>query len=303
MTAPQSIAGDSTDEFPVPTESAALPKVPVQFGALSHVGKVRKNNEDQYLVARLKKTLEVLQGSSPAAEGLEELDSYMFLVADGIGGAEAGEHASAFVVREAKKHLLFTAKWYFRLDDPDEEVRLRLLRESLERMDRTLIEEAQMDPSLAGMGTTLTAAGSFGLDLFLVHVGDSRAYLFRDGNLEQLTRDHTLAQDLIESGLLEPEEAKTHRSRHVLTNALGGMSGVHGEVIKVRLVHGDRLLLSTDGLHDLVEHDRIRDLLHLHTDPKAACQALVEAALDQGGRDNITTIVAAFGGAAGMSPH
>src|SRR5262249_1509400 len=211
-----------TDEFPV-SGAPLLTPVRVEFGAMSHVGKVRLNNEDQYLVARLKKSLEILDGSlAEDVADLGELDSYVFLVADGIGGAGGGERASAFVVQEAKKHLLFTAKWYFRLDDPDEEVRLRLLRESLEQMDRTLIEEAEMDPSLAGMGTTLTAAGSFGLDLLLVQVGDSRAYLYREGRLEQLTRDHTLAQELINEGLLDPEEAKTDRTRTVLTNAIGG---------------------------------------------------------------------------------
>jgi serine/threonine protein phosphatase PrpC len=297
MTAPQSFASESenpTDEFPA-LGAPLLTPVRVTFGAMTHVGKVRLNNEDQYLVVRLKKTLEVLDGS--LAQGDPDwsgLDSYVFLVADGIGGAGGGERASAFVVQEAKKHLLFTAKWYFRLDDPDEEVRLRLLRESLERIDRTLIEEAEMDPSLAGMGTTLTAAGSFGLDLFVVQVGDSRAYLYRAGQLEQLTRDHTLAQELIEEGLLEPDQAKTHRSRHVLTNAIGGQPGVRGEVLKVRLENGDRLLLSTDGLHDLVSSDRIAEILGHHAEPKATCQALVEAALDEGGRDNITVVVADY---------
>src|SRR5262249_51273320 len=145
-----------------------------------------------------------------------------------------------------------------------------------------------------GMGTTLTAAGSFGLDLLLVQVGDSRAYLYRAGQLEQLTRDQTLAQELIEEGLLDPDQAKTHRSRHVLTNAIGGQPGVRGEVLKVRLENGDRLLLSTDGLHDLVSNDRIAEILGLHADPKAACRALVEAALDEGGRDNITVVVADY---------
>ena len=272
-----------------------LTPVRVEFGAMTHVGKVRQTNEDHYLVVRLKKSLEVLEGSlAEEAAELDDLDSYVFLVADGIGGAGGGEHASAFVVQEAKKHLLFTAKWYFRLDDPDIEVRLRLLRESLERMDRTLIEEAKIDPSLAGMGTTLTAAGSFGLDLMVVQVGDSRAYLYRAGQLSRLTRDHTLAQQLIEEGLLEPDQAKIHRSRHVLTNAIGGQPGVRGEVLELRLENGDRLLLSTDGLHDLVDNDRIAEILGHHAEPKAACQALVEAALDQGGRDNITVVVADY---------
>lgn len=292
MTAPQPIGGDSTAEFPTPTE---LQDVRVEFAAMSHVGKVRRNNEDQYLVARLKKTVEVLQTSAPGEEpDLGSLDSYVFLVADGIGGSAAGEHASAFVVQEAKKHLLYTAKWFFRLDDPDEEVRLRLLREALERMDRTLIEETKANPALKGMGTTLTAAGTFGLDLLLVQVGDSRAYLFRNPQLERLTHDHTLVQDLIADGMLDPEAAKTHHTRHVLTNAIGGMPGVRGEISKVRLAHGDRLLLCTDGLHDLVEDEQIAAILSQNAAPKAACQGLIDAALEQGGRDNVTVVVADY---------
>lgn len=291
---PETLPGKSenpTDEFPAPVPR--LQPAKVQFAAMTHVGKVRKNNEDQYLVARLKKTLEVLDSSLPAEEDDDrsDLDAHVFLVADGIGGAEAGEHASAFVVREAKKHMLHVSKWFFRLDDPDEEVRLRLLRESLERLDRTLIEEAQRNPNLTGMGTTLTAASSVGLDLLLLQVGDSRAYLFRDGQLTQLTRDQTLAQEMIDDGVLNPETAKKHHSRHMLTNAIGGMPGVHGEFLKIRLAFGDRLLLSTDGMHDLVGDQRIAEILATQAEPKPACTDLVAAALEQGGRDNITVIV------------
>ena len=99
---------------------------------------------------------------------------------------------------------------------------------------------------------------------------------------------------MIAGGLLLPEEAKTHRSRHVLTNAIGGRPGVRGEVMKIRLAHGDRLLLSTDGLHDLVDNNCIAEVLNRNADPKAACQALVEAALEQSGRDNVTVGVADY---------
>ena len=129
---------------------------------------------------------------------------YLMLVADGMGGHCGGEVASARVVQAAKNHLLQTAKWFFRFGDDDEELRLRDLREALERIDRELIEEAMDDPSLAGMGTTLTAASSIGEEVFIVHVGDSRAYLFRHGELDQLTRDHTMVQGLIDAGLAAP---------------------------------------------------------------------------------------------------
>jgi protein phosphatase len=271
--------------------------VRVDLAGLSHVGKVRPNNEDQFLIARMRKSLEVLASTQPyeGDAALPDREGYFMMVADGMGGRAGGERASALVVEAAKKHILQTAKWFFSLDDPDEEVRLRTLREALERLDRQLIEEAENDPSLFGMGTTLTAASSVGADVFIVHVGDSRAYLFHDGLLEQLTTDHTLTQKYVELGLLKPEDAKKHRLRHVLTNAIGGNLGVVGEMQKLPVSNGDRLLLCTDGLTDGVTDTHIAEILSRYPDLRAACQALVDAALEKGGKDNITVVVAAYG--------
>lgn len=145
------------------------------------------------------------------------------------------------------------------------------------------------------MGSTLTAACGIGADLFLVHVGDSRAYLCRGGQLEQLTTDHTLAQKMVETGLLRPEAARTARMRHVLTNVLGGnQPGVEVETQKLRLADGDRLLLCTDGLNEMVTDEQIVELLRLNPQPDTACQALVNAALNHGGKDNITVVLAAY---------
>jgi protein phosphatase len=271
-------------------------KARLEFGALTHVGKVRVNNEDQYLVAQLGKSMNVLHSSLPASEEplLSDLVSYLLLVADGMGGAAGGERASALVVEAAKKHILCTAKWFFRLDDPDEQVRLRLLRDSLEQIDRKLVEEAEQNPALAGMGTTLTAASCIADEVFLVHVGDSRAYLLHEGQLEQLTRDHTVAQKLVDEGLLRPEQAKSSRLRHMLTNVIGGMKGVSAEILKLRVDDGDRLLLCTDGLHDAVSDEQIAEVLQANLRPTDACQALINAALDGGGRDNITVVLAVY---------
>jgi protein phosphatase len=260
----------------------------------THVGKVRRNNEDQYLILRGCKSLDVLDTSLPPDPRwhLMQQEIYYLLVADGMGGHAAGELASALVVEQAIRHVLETAKWFFRLDDPDENVRLRLLRESLERADRNLIEAGQNDPALAGMGTTLTAVSILGADVFVVHVGDSRVYLFCDGKLEQLTRDHTLAQEMADRGLLAAEEVRTHRLRHVLTNVLGCKAGVRGEIVKLRLADGDRLLLCTDGLTEMVPDGQIAELLVQCPDPREACGALVDRALSQGGTDNVTVIVA-----------
>lgn len=267
----------------------------IEFGSETHVGCVRPNNEDQFFVARLSKAVEIL-ATSLAPEQFPQLprrEGYFFLVADGMGGAAAGEHASATVVTEAAKHLMETAKWFFRLDDPDENVRLRLLKETLERVDRKLIDEAEENPLLAGMGTTLTALSIIAGDAFIVQVGDSRAYLFRDGVLEQLTRDQTLVQELIDRGLVKPEAARTHRLRHVLLNVIGGKLGVEGQIAKLRLFNGDRLLLCTDGLNEPVLDDQIAAILGQKSNPQEACHALVEAALNRGGPDNVTVVVVA----------
>lgn len=279
-----------------PSEPRRPAPARVEFAGMTHCGKVRPNNEDHYLIARLCKSVQVLQSSLTTDDEAElaDLEAFLFLVADGLGGAAAGEHASALVVREVKRYVLLASKWFFSLDDPNDSVRMRILREGLDRIDRQLVSQAEEEPALAGMGSTLTAACSFGAELFLVHVGDSRAYLFRGNELAQLTTDHTLAQTLVSAGLLGPESLRTSRVRHVLTNALGAKSGVVPEIQKVRLVDGDRLLLCSDGLTEMLRDQQIAELLRLHPNSSVACQALIDAALDHGGKDNVTVVLAAF---------
>lgn len=303
-TDPTTDSVNPTETTIVSSVAATAPaKVWLEFAGQTHIGKVRPNNEDQFLIARVSKSLVLLATSLPPEQRTEIADreGYVFLVADGMGGHAGGERASAFIVNETIQYFQETAKWFFQLDDPDEKVRIRLLREALERADRKLIEEATRDQTLAGMGTTLTALSLIAAEAFLVHVGDSRAYLLRQGRLEQLTTDHTHAQELVDQGLLRPEEVRTHRLRHVLTNVLGGTPGVESELLKFRLADGDRLLLCTDGLSDQVRDERIAELLGQAANPDEACQALVEAALTEGGRDNITvvTIVCSIQPAAG----
>lgn len=282
------------DTVQIPAPEPDLPATRLSFAAKTHVGLVRSNNEDQYLVVRLRKSLDVLDTSLAPDDGpqLVDQDGYVLLVADGIGGRAGGERASALVVKEATHYLLGAAKWFFRLDDPDEHVRLRLLREALDRVDRQIIEAGEENPALAGMGTTLTAVSIVGMDLFIVHVGDSRAYHFHDGQLKQLTTDHTLTQELVDEGLITVNQARTHPLHSVLTNALGGRPGVEADIVRLRVADGDRLLLCTDGLSELVADKKIAELLALHPAPEPACEALVAAALNAGGMDNVTVIVA-----------
>jgi protein phosphatase len=159
----------------------------------------------------------------------------------------------------------------------------------------TLSRQADADPALSGMGTTLTVAYSFCRDLFLAHAGDSRAYLFRLGNLHQLTRDHTLAQALAERGQIAPEAVAKHRFKHVLTNVLGGHSGqVETEIQHYRLENGDSLLLCTDGLTDMLEDSEIAEILQREGRAAEACRMLVDLALQAGGRDNVTVVLARY---------
>jgi protein phosphatase len=284
--------GDTTMDFPIPGE--VPPRVRVSFGARTDRGKVRENNEDHFLVARLAKSLEVCKSSLTATGTcrFSEEEGYLMVVADGMGGAAAGERASALAVTCLEEFVLDTVKWFLHLEGREQSVLFDELRKGLQRADRSIIERAQEDPRLVGMGTTLTMAYSIGTDLFVAHAGDSRAYLLHDGNLVQVTSDHTLAQILVEAGGLSPEQARHDKRRNIVTNVVGGPhEGVHSEIRRLSLADGDILLLCSDGLSDLVNDDDIAAILAGTTDPDEACNRLVQLALENGGRDNITAIV------------
>ena len=211
------------------------------------------------------------------------------------GGAAAGERASALAVGSVEAFVLNTLKWFLHLSGHDEHALLAELRQSLERADRTVIERRRSNPALQGMGTTLTMAYSVATDLYIVHAGDSRAYLFRDGELQQLTSDHTLVQTLIDGGSISPEDAKRHKWRNVVTNVIGGPSeGVFAEIHKLALLDGDTLLYCTDGLTQPVSDDAIAEVLEHHRDPEDACARLVDLALSRGGPDNVTVVIACY---------
>jgi PPM family protein phosphatase len=287
---------DSTGEYR-PIGETRSPRVAVKFGASTDPGKVRGNNEDHFLVARLSKSMEVCQTSLPGdgKTQISEEEGYLVVVADGMGGAAAGERASALAIESVEAFVQDTLKWFLHLSGTDEHLLLAELRESLERADRTIIERARSNPALRGMGTTLTMAYSVATDLFVVHAGDSRAYLFRDGELEQLTSDHTLVQALVDGGAITPEDARRHNRRHVVTNVVGGpRQGVHAEIHKLEIQDGDTLIFCTDGLTEPVEDAAIAEVLNGHPDPQDACNHLVELALGNGGPDNVTVVVARY---------
>lgn len=281
----------------VVTPPAFSSLVQIDVSALSHTGHRRENNEDHFLVARLGRTLQTITTSLSASDVPEHTEeiNYVMVVADGMGGHAAGEVASRMAISALFRLALDVPDWILRVDEGNAREIARRSRTRVRRVGAMLVERGQRDPALTGMGTTLTAARSLGRDLVITHVGDSRAYLLRNGQLHGLTRDHTYAQLLVDIGELAPSDVAGSRHRHVLTNALGGSTeDVQVDTDRVRLEDGDRVLLCSDGLTDLVDDGTITRILLEATRSSEACERLVQQALDNGGRDNVTVIVAAY---------
>jgi len=269
--------------------------VRVDVSGLSHPGKVRSHNEDHFIVMRLGRYLETVLTTLPAGEVPARADEagYALVVADGMGGHADGELASRMAISGLVKLVLAMPDWIFHLDASVARDARRRSKRRFRTLNSLLIEHGRRAQSSRGMGTTLTAARIMGEDLHVVHVGDSRAYMLREGRLHRLTRDHTFVQLLIDSGQMSPEEGARSSQRHMLVNALGGFNpDVEVDVDQVKLATGDRLLLCSDGLTDMVDDDAIREVLADCRDAAAACRRLIDLALANGGRDNITVIVA-----------
>jgi len=278
---------------------AARPSIQIRadVSGLTHPGRVRPNNEDHFLVTRATRGLETIQTSLPAGDVPQRADeiNYVMVVADGMGGHAAGEVASRLAISALVGLALQIPDWIFWVDEEHVPEIERRTREAVQQVGSMLIERGREDAALRGMGSTLTAARSCGRDLLIVHVGDSRAYLFRAGRLERLTRDHTYAQQLVDTGEMSPGEAALSRCRHILTNALGGSADeVDVDMDLLRLEDGDRLMLCSDGLTDGVDDDTIANALGNEEPSAEVAQKLLQCALDAGGRDNITVIVATF---------
>lgn len=287
-----------TAEFPVVDDLLARhfgpspPPVSVQFGALSHPGRVRPNNEDHYLVFERRRTRSVLLTNLPDGF-LRPADDvgYVLAVADGMGGAAFGELASMMALRSGWDQSSGAIKWTWIINDREIEDLKERVGIAFQRMSEALQTEAQQRPDCSGMGTTLTAAYTVGPEAFIGHVGDSRAYLWHEDRMTQLTRDHTVAQDAMDIGM--PVLCRSWH--HKLTNCLGGpFQDVRAEFHHLRLSDGDRLVLCTDGLTDMVRNEDVARTLSRHTHPLAAAEALVELALERGGRDNVSVVVAQY---------
>jgi protein phosphatase len=265
------------------------------FG-LTDRGKVRSVNEDQFLVAVLTQALQVQYTSLPQpAMQYGNERGHLFIVADGVGGHQGGEQASALAVNTIERFVLNAFKWLLQLKESGGAGILTEFHAALRQTDTQICQAAHEQSQLWGMGTTVTLAYSLGRDLFIAHVGHSRCYLFREAKLRQLTHDHTVVQEMVSRGLLGSKEAKEHPWRHVISNVVGGShEGVQPEVHKVGLEANDVLLLCTDGLTEMVPDKTIASILKAESDPRRACEKLLAQANDSDGRDNITVVVARY---------
>jgi PPM family protein phosphatase len=265
------------------------------FG-LTDPGRVRPSNEDHFVSVELARTITVHQTSVPQAQAqYSSHRGHLFVVADGMGGHQAGEVASALSIVTVEGFLLNTLKRFFPLQEPDEPNVMKEFQTALLQADARIFEEASRHPELVGMGTTLTMAFVADWRLLLAHAGDSRCYLLSGAELHQLTQDHTVVAELVRRGALSPKEASRHPYRHVVTNVVGGNEpGVRVELHKLDLEPDDVLLLCSDGLTEMISDDRIAAILQDKQEPQKVCEQLVAEANEKGGKDNITVIVGRF---------
>jgi protein phosphatase len=297
---------DDTAELPVqhPEGDAAArdaagasARVSVDLASLTHAGKVRKNNEDHYIVARFDRTMRTLLTNLPVGDVPDRYAEtvYGMLVADGVGGAAAGEIASRSAITAILDLVIDTPDWIMRLDDPLAKEVLKRMEDRFQKVRDVLVGLAKKDPTLGGMATTMTLATSLGPELLIAHVGDSRAYALQGGELRRLTRDQTMAQSLADAGAITPDEVASHPSRHVLTGALATRGAfAHVQLSRARLEDGDQLLLCSDGLTEMVPEDAITRVLRIPGPSSDACRALVDLALEAGGKDNVTVVLGRY---------
>jgi PPM family protein phosphatase len=285
-----------------PFGPARLPKpfsslIDVDVFALSHRGHVRTTNEDHYLVVRFSRGMEAVLSSlseCPPGELFDET-AFAMIVADGVGGEAAGEIASRQSIYTLLSLGLQTPDWQFRWGLREENtVKWRMV-DRFRRINAALLQQAISEPKLAGMCTTMTVAVTFANSVIVTHIGDSRAYLLHDGNLERLTKDHTLAERLKIDGIHAPNDQLLKELRNVLMQALGSdENACNPDVQHFPLAHKDQLLLCTDGLTDMVDENLIKDVLIREDSALSACHTLIDLALSNGGNDNVTVVVARY---------
>ena len=266
-------------------------EIKVHVFGRTDVGRTREHNEDAFVVADLSTNDASLQPSVRTHRVGDK--GTLFMVADGMGGAAAGEIASQMATEIVLKEL--RENW-LTLQQPSTEAFARCLKRAAQTANQMIHGYATSHQEYRGMGTTATIAGLLADTLYLAQVGDSRGYLVRDGVAKQITKDQSLMQKLIEAGELTEEEAAQSERRNIILQALGPEANIKVDLTYQRLRRGDTLVLCSDGLSGQVSREEIADVVNTEKDLVQACRRLIEMANEAGGPDNITVIIARFDG-------
>jgi serine/threonine protein phosphatase PrpC len=243
----------------------------MKIGVKTDVGMMRENNQDSYYVSP--------SGNYP-----------LFIIADGMGGHKAGEIASEMAI----KIISYNFTDSLAKSSIEDETIKNKIEKSIYEANSKIHKKSMEDERFSGMGTTVTLAYIVDDKIFIGHVGDSRAYLLRNGILSQITEDHSLVEELIRNGSISREEAKHHPQRNIITRAVGTSNEIKTDVIVEHKCENDILLLCTDGLTNMVDDDQIKDSLTMNEDIQQACEELVKISNDKGGFDNITVLAIKF---------
>lgn len=262
------------------------------------VGRKRDSNQDQFLIADLSKSM-LVQSTSLNLEPRSRLyglpQGRLFVVADGMGGHQAGNRASALAVDYLINKLLNNVHWFYQLDQDHENDFIDSMKNLFRSAHDAIERESRRKTDFKGMGTTLSLAYVSWPKLYVLHVGDSRCYLLHRGVFKQLTRDHTMANQMAEQGSIPKHGIESSPWSNVLWNALGGGGrDVVADVGKIDLEPGDVLLMCSDGLNKHVTDEEMQNILELESEPNTACRSLIDLANFRGGTDNITVVVAHF---------
>ena len=277
---------------PTPSETPVpRPGVQLRLAGRTDVGITRDHNEDAFAFL----DLDTGQTHAEVDSGVIEVGmrGVVLVVADGMGGAAAGEIASAMAVEAVLD--TFRAQWMQNVGR-DTDTFVETIRDAADTANHRIFAFAGAHPEHAGMGTTATIAGLLGHSLYLAQIGDSRAYIVRDGEAHQITKDQSLMQQLIEAGEMTPDQAEVSERRNIILQALGPDSTVRPDFTQQPMARGDTLVMCSDGLTTHLRASDIARIVSASVDPDDACEQLIAAANADGGHDNITVVVTQFTG-------
>ncbi|HVZ75096.1 MAG TPA: Stp1/IreP family PP2C-type Ser/Thr phosphatase [Polyangia bacterium] len=273
--------------------NGAGPQIDIEIFGKTDVGLIREHNEDNFLVADVTAGVRTNDGKTKLKVPVGEKGA-LLLVCDGMGGAAAGEVASQMAVDSIYDQLMSA-------EPRERDAFARLVRRAVERANERIFIQSRDNQSERGMGTTCTVAALVDSTLVVGQIGDSRCYILREGRLAQVTKDQSLAWQLIEAGAMTPEEAKAFEHANIILQALGVQERVEVVLSQVSLRKGDVALLCSDGLHGPVSDEELLAILVAEPDLEKAASMLIQKALDRDGPDNITVVLARFDGD-GLSP-